>query len=125
MVYENLALRGMAGAQGRLRVFYPPATLLSDHPFATLQGAWIKPEQRAAADQFRDFLLSRPIQELALQYGFRPVDQGVPVQSSDPNNPFTKYAGSGVQVAIAGQVDVPPPDVIGKLLDLWQAQFGR
>ena len=125
VVYENLALRGIAGAQGRLRVYYPPATLLSDHPFVTLQGAWVKPEERAAADQFRDFLLSRPIQELALQYGFRPADSSVSVQSSDPNNPFNKYAQSGVQVAIAGQVETPPPDVIGALLDLWRAQVGR
>lgn len=125
IVYEHLALRSMAAAQGKLRIFYPPATLLSDHPFAVLQGDWVAPEQRAAADQFRDFLLSRPIQELALQYGFRPVDQGVSIQSNDPNNPFVRYAQNGAQVAIAGQVGVPPPDVIEALLRLWQTKIGR
>jgi hypothetical protein len=129
VVYEHLALQSLDAARSRqgqeLRIFYPPATLLSDHPFATLRGDWIKPEERAAANQFRDYLLSRPAQELALQYGFRPVDSGVSIATSGPNNPFSTHAGSGVQVAIAGQVETPAPEVIDALLDLWQTKIGR
>lgn len=129
IVYENLAIESMDAARSRqgqpLQVFYPPAAMLSDHPFATLEGAWVKPEERAAAGQFRDFLLSRPIQELALRYGFRPVDQGVAVTSPDPANPFNKYAANGVQVALAGQGDPPPADATRALLELWRMKIGR
>jgi hypothetical protein len=128
VIYENLALQKIDAALSRqnqpLRIFYPPATLLSDHPFATLAG-WVEPEQRAAANQFRDFLLSRPIQELARQHGFRPVDAGASIEANDGNNPFVKYQPNGVQLAIAGQAAIPPPDVMRALLEMWQTKIGR
>lgn len=129
MVYENLALQNMAAAQQRqgqaLRIFYPPATMLSDHPYMLVDGAWIDADQRAAAASFREFLIGRAAQELALQYGFRPVDSSVSIGSSDPNNPFIKYAANGVQAAIAQQAELPPADVLNALLQLWQSKFSR
>lgn len=128
-VYENLAIQHITNAQGRwgdtLRVVYPPATLFSDHPYAILQAAWTTAEQRAAAEQFHQFLLTRPLQELALQYGFRPADPSVAVMTGDQNNPFTKYSQYGVKIDIAQQVEVPPGEVIGTLLDLWRRQINR
>ncbi|HEU5101007.1 MAG TPA: substrate-binding domain-containing protein, partial [Roseiflexaceae bacterium] len=100
VVYENLALRSMDAARQRqgqpLLLFYPPATMVSDHPFAVLNGAWVKPEERSAALVFRDFLLARSMQQLALQYGFRPTDPGVAITGDDANNPFKKYAANGI-----------------------------
>lgn len=130
MVYENTAIERLEAAQNRwgqgLRVYYPPATLFSDHPYAILDAPWVAPEQRDAARQFRDFLLSRPLQELALQaYGFRPADLNVPVASNDPNNPFVKYQGYGVQVDIAQQVQTPDGATINTLLDLWRRDVNR
>jgi ABC-type Fe3+ transport system substrate-binding protein len=126
VVYENLALQNMDAARQRqgqsLRIFYPPATLFSDHPFAVLDGAWAKPEERAAALVFRDFLLSANIQKLALQYGFRPSDPNVAITGDDSGNPFKKYADNGVQAAIAQQAEVPPADVVNSLLELWRSQ---
>jgi hypothetical protein len=123
VVYENLALQSMDAARNRqnqtLRIYYPPATLYSDHPFVVLDGAWTKPEERAAAGTFRDFLRSRPIQQLALQYGFRPSDPGVDINSADASNPFKKYQPNGVQIAIAQQAETPPAEVVHSLLDLW------
>ncbi len=129
IVYENLALQSMDAARNRqgqpLRIYYPPATLLSDHPYATLQAPWATPEQRAAADKFRDFLLSRPIQELALQSGFRPVDASVSIASSDPANPFNKYAQNGALAGIPGQAETPSGATLRALLDLWRAKISR
>ncbi len=129
VVYENLALQSMDAAKQRqgqsLRIFYPPATLFSDHPFAVLDGAWAKPEERAAAIVFRDFLRSNAIQQLALQYGFRPADPNVAITSDDSSNPFKKYAPNGVQVAIAQQVEAPPAEVVNSLLELWKNQIKR
>jgi len=126
VVYENLALQNMETAQQHwnqpLHIYYPPATLFSDHPFAVLDGAWAKPEERAAAIVFRDFLLSNDIQKLALQYGFRPTDPNVAITSDDPNNPFKKYAPNGVEVAIAQQAEAPSAEVVSSLLELWKNQ---
>lgn len=127
VVYENLALQNMDAAQKRqgqpLQIFYPPATILSDHPYALVDGAWVQADERAAAATFRDFLVGRAAQQLALQYGFRPVDQGVSISAGEPNNPFTKYAPNGVQVSIAEQVQLPPADVLGALVQLWDRTF--
>jgi hypothetical protein len=124
VVYENLALQSMDAAQQRqgqsLQIFYPPATLFSDHPFAVLDGAWTKPEERAAAVVFRDFLRSDAIQKLALRYGFRPADPNVAITSDDPGNPFKKYAPNGVQITIAQQAEVPPAEIVNSLLELWK-----
>lgn len=129
VVYENLALENIQAAQGRwgnIRIYYPPATMFSDHPYAILQASWVTPEQRLAAAQFRDFLLSRPIQELALQpYGFRPADPNVPILSNDPENPFNKYRDFGARVDIAQQVQTPSGEVVSTLLDLWRRQVNR
>lgn len=129
VVYENLALRSMAAARQRqnqeLRIFYPPATILSDHPFALVDGAWVQADERAAAAQFRAFLTGRDAQELARQYGFRPVDPNVSIAASAADNPFTTYAANGVQTALAEQVDVPPTDVLNALLALWERRFKR
>ena len=124
VVYENLALQSMDAAQQRqgqpLKIFYPPATLFGDHPFAVVDGAWAKPEERAAAIVFRDFLRSNAIQKLALQYGFRPADPNVAITSDDAGNPFKKYAPNGVQVAIAQQAEGPSAEVVSSLLELWE-----
>ncbi len=124
VVYENLAIENIENAQGRwgqnLRIYYPPATIFSDHPYAILNAPWVTPEQRDAAAHFRDFLLSRPIQELALQTGFRPAEPSVPLISNDSNNPFNRYQSYGLRVDITQQVAVPPADVLNTLIDLWR-----
>lgn len=124
VVYENLALQNMEAARQRqgqaLRIFYPPATMLSDHPYAVVDGSWVQADQRAAAAQFRDFLVGATAQALARQYGFRPVDPNVSIAAADADNPFTKYAANGVQASIARQVEPPAPEVLNALLQLWE-----
>jgi hypothetical protein len=129
VVYENLAIENIEAAQGRwgdtLRVVYPPATTFSDHPYAILNGPWTTPDQQQAAARFRDFLLTRPIQELSLQYGFRPADPSVPIISNDANNPFNKYRQFGVTVDIPQQIETPSGDVLNTLLELWRREINK
>ena len=124
VVYENLALQSMDAAQQRqgqpLRLFYPPATMLSDHPFAVLNGGWATSEERAAAIVFRDFLRSNAIQKLALQYGFRPTDPNVAIAGDEASNPFKKYAPNGARVDLAQQAETPSAQVVSALLELWK-----
>lgn len=128
LVYENLVIENITTAEARwgqpLRVSYPPATMFSDHPYAILDNPLTNSAQRAAAEQFRDFLLARPQQELALEFGFRPADPGVAILTSDPENPFNRYASSGVQVDIAQQVEIPSGETIAALLDFWRREIG-
>lgn len=128
-VYESLAIESFATAEGRggpLRVYYPPANIYSEHPYALLNAPWVTPEQREAAARFREFLLSEEIQRLALnQYGFRPANLQVAIDPNDPNNPFNRYASYGIAYDIAQQVEVPPADVLNNLIDLWRRQIKR
>jgi hypothetical protein len=129
LVYENLAIENVQDAENRwgqpIRVYYPPATIFSDHPFAILDSPLTTADQRAAAEQFQEYLLTTEIQALALQYGFRPANPNVSVVTNDPNNPFNRYRDYGISVDIAQQVQTPPGDVIVTLLDLWRRQVNR
>jgi Bacterial extracellular solute-binding protein len=129
VVYENLALQSMDAARQRqgqpLRIFYPPATLVGDHPFALPEGVGARPEERAAAIVFRDFLRSNAIQKLALRYGFRPVDPSVAIAGDEADNPFKQYEPNGVRIEIAQQAETPSAEIVNGLLELWKSRFKR
>jgi ABC-type Fe3+ transport system substrate-binding protein len=122
VVYENLAISQIANAQGRwgnLKVYYPALTLWSDHPAAVLQGDWVTPKQKAAALEWLRYLRSRPVQERALAFGFRPADPSVPLKTQDANNPFTRLASHGIQVDVPPVAEVPEGPVVRNLLTMW------
>ncbi len=117
---EQTVVRLNLGAYGplpqRLVAIYPrEGTFWSDHPYVILRGEWVDPDQQAAALAFREFLLSRPAQEKALQAGFRPSDTSIPLQNSlfgpdlgvDPFQPQTV-------------LEVPSADTLEALLQTWQ-----
>jgi len=126
-VYEATAIAQMENAVGRygeLRVYYPPATSLSDHPFCVLQADWVTPEKAQAAQLFLDFLTGAEMQQLALvNYGFRPVDGTIALDQ--PGSPFVRYAGNGIQTQLPPQVETPRGDVLQTLLDFWQRNIQR
>ncbi|NMO20878.1 substrate-binding domain-containing protein [Pyxidicoccus fallax] len=122
VVYENLAISQIANAQGRwgnLKVYYPALTLWSDHPAAVLQGPWVTPKQKAAALEWLRYLRSRPVQERALAFGFRPADPSVPLKTQDASNPFTRLAPHGIQVDVPPVAEVPEGPVVRNLLTMW------
>ncbi|WP_224364067.1 substrate-binding domain-containing protein [Hyalangium versicolor] len=122
VVYENLAISQIANAQGRwgnLKVYYPPLTLWSDHPAAVLQASWVTPQQKEAARQWLAYLRSRPVQEKALAFGFRPADPTVPIKTADASNPFTRLAEHGIQVDVPPVAEVPEGPVVRNLLTMW------
>jgi hypothetical protein len=122
VVYEASAISQLANAQGRwgnLRVYYPKLTLWSDHPLGLLHAPWVTDKQHAAALLFASFLRSRPIQERALRFGFRPAETSVPLKTADPQNPFTRLAEFGVQTAVPSVAEAPDATVIRNLMALW------
>lgn len=125
-VYESTAIEHAESAEGRygaLRVYYPPATVLSDHPFCVLEADWVTPEKSEAAQQFVDYLLSEPVQELALKYGFRPADGAVSLEQA--GSPFERYRDIGFHIALPPEVEVPPGNVLNTLLDFWSRTVRR
>ncbi|MCB0194047.1 MAG: extracellular solute-binding protein [Anaerolineae bacterium] len=119
-VYEATAIEQIenaAGRYGELRVYYPPSTVLSDHPFCALHGDWVTDDKAAAARQFVDYLLSQPVQAKALELGFRPADQSIALDG--PNSPFSRYAANGIKTDLPPEVEVPAGEVLNTLINFW------
>lgn len=122
VVYENLAISQIENAQGRwgaLKIYYPSTTLWSDHPVAIVKAEWVTEPQRKAAQLWIDYLRSKPVQEMALSFGFRPSDPTVPVKTADTKNPFTRLAPQGVKVDINPMATPPGGPVIRNLMLMW------
>jgi hypothetical protein len=128
-VYENLAVKlayiraanDPDGAKPVIR--YPRFNLISDHPFYVLRHGNSR-EQVEAARRFKDFLLSREMQLLALQKeGFRPVS--TEITNEEMNQVFGDFVtGNGLipDLIKASQVLVPEQDgtVIRALIETYQ-----
>ncbi len=100
-----------------LVAIYPKeGTFLSDHPMCIPDAAWMNDDLRAAARLYRDYLLTKPVQEQALQFGFRPADPSIPLAKPltvefgvDPKQPATVLS-------------VPDAKTISAVQNVWQAQ---
>jgi hypothetical protein len=128
LVYESVAIEQAANAVGRygeLRVYYPPTTLWSDHPFCVLNTEWVTPEKARAAQVLLDYLASDPAQRTAmLKYGYRPVSPSVAL--SEAGSPFSQFATMGLQAQVPATSLTPPPgDVLNTLLDFWARNVQR
>ncbi len=127
VVYENLAISQIENAQGRwgsLKVYYPQTTLWSDHPAGILAADWVTDAQRQAARKWLAYLRSRPVQEKALAFGFRPGDTSVPVKSADAQNPWSRLAQYGIQVEIPPVARAPDGAVARNLMTMWTRLIG-
>ncbi len=128
--YEATAIEHIENAVARygtqyggLRVYYPPVTSLSDHPYCILQAEWVTPDKTEAAQKFLDFLASRPMQELGLKYGFRPVDHSI--QLAQSGSPLVLYEDNGVRLDLPPEVETPPGNVLNMLLEFWRRNVQR
>ena len=121
VMYENLVVaqesKRISGESFQLPVvaIYPKeGTFWSNHPYAILNAPWVTVEQREAAEAFETFLLDRPQQLRALEYGFRPADPSIPLTAPldaahgvDPSQPKTV-------------LEVPSAEVIAGIEQLWR-----
>ncbi|NJO16175.1 MAG: VWA domain-containing protein [Thioploca sp.] len=61
---------------------YPKeGTLWSEHPIGIVERDWVTPFHQEAALVYIEYLLAKPQQERALQYGFRPTNVQVPLST--------------------------------------------
>ncbi|NVJ10307.1 substrate-binding domain-containing protein [Myxococcus sp. AM001] len=128
VVYENLAISQLSqppGKWGALKVLYPTLTSWSDHPAAVLEADWVLPRQREAALEWLRHLHSRPVQQRALAFGFRPADASVPLTSPGEHSPFLPLAARGLRVDVPDSAEVPEGAVVRNLLTLWSRRVGN
>ncbi len=100
-----------------LVAIYPKeGTFQSDHPVCIPDASWVSADQRDAAKAYRSYLLTTPVQQQALQFGFRPAEPSVaiaaPIDAAhgvDPKQPQSVLT-------------VPDAKTIQKVRDLWKAQ---
>jgi ABC-type molybdate transport system substrate-binding protein len=122
VVYESSAISELGNAEGRwgkLKVYYPPTTIWSDHPMALLKAPWVTEAQSAAAREYIAFLHAKPAQQRALDFGFRPADTSVKIVTADAQNPFTRLAGDGITVDVPSAAETPDGPVVRNLMMMW------
>jgi ABC-type sulfate transport system substrate-binding protein len=125
LVYEATAIDYLKNAENRwepLQVVYPDRNLWSDHPYYILGSDWVSADQRRAAEAFLEFLMSEPVQQRAIDHGFRPGNTSVGVRYSQ--SPFLLYENQGLKIELQTVCEPPAPDVINNLERLWQ-RVGR
>lgn len=91
ITYEQEALRDRALGRLNADIVYPASTILSEH-IAVVLDKNIKPEQRALADAFVDYLWGEDAQRIFTRYGFRSVHEQLNVENPDfgwIQRPFT------------------------------------
>jgi Ca-activated chloride channel family protein len=120
-MYENLVaaqetqrLAGQTTQQPVVAIYPKEGTFWSNHPYCILNAPWVGEEQAEAAEAFLAFLLERPQQVRALEYGFRPADPevalGAPLDAThgvDSSQPKTV-------------LETPRPEVIAAAQQLWR-----
>jgi eukaryotic-like serine/threonine-protein kinase len=117
LVYENLAIDSLDAARdrwGQLVVEYPEPNMWNDHPYYILDVPWSDPRQRAAAEAFRRFLMSEPIQRRALEHGFRPGSTAVSLRF--PDSPLVRHARHGLRIELPRMCEPPSNEVVRDLL---------
>lgn len=123
VLYENMVIESYSQKEATsfpIVAIYPKeGTFWSDHPAGIVEREWVTPEHREAAKSYMAFLLNRPQQERALQFGFRPALADVPLASPidaahgvNPREPQTT-------------LEVPSSEVIDAALRSWQENKKR
>jgi ABC-type Fe3+ transport system substrate-binding protein len=82
-----------------------------------MRAEWVTPEESQAAQLFLDFLTDAEMQQLALRFGFRPVDDTISLTGA--SSPFPRYEANGVRPDLPDQVTVPPGNVLNTMLEFW------
>lgn len=122
VLYESSVIEANArpGLPFPLVALYPKeGTFWSDHPCGLVEREWVTTAHRQAAERYIAFLLGKPQQEMALQFGFRPSAPEIPLAAPisaahgvDPQEPRTTLA-------------TPSVEVMDACLGLWQVAKKR
>lgn len=89
VLYESMVVESYSQSNLPFPVvaIYPKeGTFWSDHPVGVVEREWVTPEHREAGKIYIQYLLARPQQERAMEYGFRPASLDVPLAAPLDSN---------------------------------------
>ncbi len=116
VLYEHQVIQSYQDANTPLPLvaIYPKeGTFWSEHPIGIVKRDWVTPAHYEAAQVYIDYLLDKPQQEKALQYGFRPANVSValdtPIDAAHGVNPLAPFA----------TLEIPSVPVIEAIIKLW------
>lgn len=116
VLYEHQVIQSYQDANTPLPLvaIYPQeGTFWSEHPIGIVKRDWVTPAHYEAAQIYIDYLLDKPQQEKALEYGFRPANVSVPLASpidaAHGVNPLAPFA----------TLEMPTVPVIEAIIKLW------
>lgn len=122
VLYENMVIQSYdrKDLSFPLVAIYPKeGTFWSDHPVGIVQRDWVTDAHKVAAKVYLDYLLAKPQQEKAMQYGFRPGLLDIPLTT-----PFDTAHGidpRGPQATL----EVPKAKVMRAMIELWKQNKKR
>jgi Ca-activated chloride channel homolog len=119
VLYESMVVESYSQSNLAFPIvaIYPKeGTFWSDHPVGVVERDWVTPEHREAAKIYIQYLLARPQQEKAMQYGFRPALVDLPLRA-----PLDAAHGMNPQEPKT-TLEVPSADVINGILQVWRVQ---
>jgi Ca-activated chloride channel homolog len=119
VLYESMVVESYSQSDLAFPIvaIYPKeGTFWSDHPVGVVERDWVTPEHREAAKIYIQYLLARPQQLKAMQYGFRPALVDLPLAA-----PLDNAHGMNPQEPKT-TLEVPSADVINAILQVWRAQ---
>jgi len=119
VLYESMVVESSSQSDLAFPIvaIYPKeGTFWSDHPVGVVERDWVTPEHREAAKLYIQYLLDRPQQLKAMQYGFRPALVDIPLAS-----PLDAAHGMN-PLEPKTTLEVPSTDVINGILVAWRAQ---
>ena len=98
-------------------VFPSKGTYWSGQPYCILDTEWVTDQHAEAAGIFRDFILARPQQELAIDYYLRPTDESIPL-----HEPFGIEYGTNPDTRTTDVVflESPTDQVSGAIIDVFK-----
>jgi Ca-activated chloride channel family protein len=62
-------------------IFPSKGTYWSEQPYCILNGSWVSDQQKQGALVFKNYILEKNQQEMAIQYYLRPIDESVPLHT--------------------------------------------
>lgn len=97
-------------------IFPSKGTYWTEQPYCILDGDWVTAPQKQAAKIFRDYLLARPQQELAINYYLRPVDESIALHA-----PISLESGTDPRInrASVPALQSPSADVAAAVKDVF------
>ncbi|PWH14430.1 MAG: VWA domain-containing protein [Anaerolineae bacterium] len=121
VLYENLVvaqetkrLNGQSSQIPVVAIYPKEGTFWTNNPYVVVNAPWVTAEQREAAGIFEAFLLDRPQQLKALEYGFRPADPSIPLTA-----PLDSQHGIDITQPKT-ILEIPSAAVIDKIQTLWR-----